>query len=331
MATFSQYFTSIQKKPEPRQITWVCGPEIILVEEVVQRITTQLGPEPWNAATLSVGEDSERSVWAALDQHPLGNSVRLVVVRHADRLQDWDRFIQWIKDRSRNPRTYVVMVSDEESVPRTEVTQQQRRMGEKSQPLPHIAAIGTKGHVVECKSFTTATAKKSVEWVQSKVRIREGVAKHLLTRSNWDLRLVRDLCVKLSVFPGEVTITVVNALMAEQPRDTLVDALMSLDRRTALLAASMTPPSDIGRILGLLDATLDRAGMIHDMQSDHREQSEMARALGPQAFLLGSLLNVSKHYNAKRRTEIRQVLATVDAAYQSGETESLLEVVISQW
>jgi len=331
MATFSVWITGVKKNPEPRQITWVCGPEIVLVEEVVNHVSEFLAPEPWNRVSLVAGEDSERSIWAALDQHPMDTSPRLVVVRHVEKIHEWDRFVQWVKDRSRNPRTYVVMVSSEATVPKTEPTPEERRHGTRPEPLPHIACIGTKGHVVECKPFTSATALRSVEWVRSKAPMRDGIARHLLTRSNWDLRLVRDTCLKLAVFPGEITISVINAMMAEQPRDSFTDALLALDRKTALLAAETIPRDEIGRIIGLLDAKLDKAGMIHDMQSDHRSPGDMAKALGPQAFLLTELIKVSKHYDAKRRLSIRKTLAVADEAYRSGQTTGLLEVVVAFW
>lgn len=321
----------MKKNPEPRQITWLCGPEIVLVEEVVNHVCTFIGPEPWNRADLVAGDDSERAIWAALDQHPLGTSARVVIVRHAELLKDWDRWIQWVKDRSRNPRTYVIMVSAELAVPKTDPTREERRNGAKSEPQPHIACIGTKGHVVECKPFTTATVQRSLEWVKSKVHMRDGVAKHLLERSNWDLRLVRDTCLKLSVFPGEITLAVVNALLAEQPRDTFTDALLALDRKTALLAAASIPTSEIGKVIGLLDSSLDTAGMIHDMQVEHRSPSEMAKALGAQAFLLTPLLRICKHYDAKRRLAIRKVLALADEAYRNGQTVGVLEVIVTFW
>lgn len=331
MASFSQFFTSVKKTPQPRQITWVCGTEHVLVQEVVQYVSGAVNATPWNVVHLTMGVDSERSLWAAMDQHPLGGSPKLVVVNNVERIQKWDRFIEWVKDRNKNPRTFVVLVSNEERVPKTEPTPMERRKGEKPVPLPHIACIGSRGHVVECRPFTTATAPKSLEWVKAKAPMRDHVAKHLLTRANWDLRLVRDTCVKLSAFPGEVTISVVNALMAEQPRDTFPDALLSLDRRTAFLAAKSIPVEEYPRILGLLDAKLDKAGMIHDMQRDHRTSGEMAKELGAMAFLLGDLLKVAKHYDAKRRLAIRRVLAVADEAVRAGHTTGVLELVIALW
>lgn len=322
---------STQKSPAPRQITWVCGNEVVLIEEVVSYVINYVSPEPWNLVTYVVGEDSERDIWSALDLHPMGTSPRVVVVRHVEKIVVWDRFIQWVKDRGKNPRTYLIMVSDEEGVPKTVPTYAERREGIRPQPLPHIAIIGTKGHVVECKQFTTATSLKAVEWVKSKAKMSDMSARFLLTRTNWDLRMVRDACLKASLFPGEITSSVVADLVTEQPGESLADAILALDRKTALLAAQSIDYSEIGKLLGLLDAKLDKAGEVHDMVAAHRTFGEMTKALGPQAFLLPELMKISKHYDTNRRTKIRGVLAIADEAYRSGATVGVMEAVISMW
>lgn len=331
MSTWSQYWTRLRKNPAPRQVTWLCGNEPILIDEVVNHILSVLGPDETGRVSLSAGLIPEKDVWAALDQQPLGPGVRVVIVRHADQLQDWDRFIDWITNRTRNPRTYLVFISDEERVPRVELTPEQKRAHEKPGPAPHIAAIGAKGHVVECRPFTSATAKVSLEWVKSKVPMRDTVAKHLLERANWDLRLVRDTLLKLSVFPGEVTVQVINALMSQRPRDTFTDALLALDKKTALLALEDVRPDDVGRLIGLLDHNLDLAGTIYDMRAEHKSSSDMAKALGPQAFLIKDLMKVSRHYDIRRRAMIRQSLAMADVAYRNGHTTGVLEAVVTQW
>lgn len=331
MASFHQWRKGLKKNPQPRQITWLCGSETVLIDEAVGIIRDYLGPQPWDEISLSAGEDSERVIWAATEQHPLGSTPHVVTIRNAEKLQDWDRFIAWIKDRSYNPRTYLILISNEERVPKTEPTREERRDGVKPQPLPHIAAIGARGHVIECRPFTSATAHYSVEWVRAKVPMRENVARHLMERSDFNLRLVRDLCQKLVVFPGEPTISVINDLLTERPRDSFADALLALDRKTALLALREIPTSDYGRIIGLLDSRLDLASMIHDMQLEHRSPGEIAKAAGPQAFLVKDVAPIAKHYDIKRRQSIRKMLATADSAYRQGQTDSIMEALTLFW
>lgn len=331
MSSFSQWRKSLDKHPEPRQITWVCGNERVLVDDVVESVVERLGPEPWNYVPLVAGEDSERAIWTEASQHPMGGSPRVVVVRNAELLQNWDRFQDWIKYRMLNPRTYLILVSNEERIPHVELTPDQKRRGEHAEVVPYLAAIGTKGHVIECRPYTTATARYSIDWVQSKVKMRDSVAKHLLTRANFDLRLVRDVCRKLAVFPGEITISVINTLLVERPRDSFSDSLLALDKKAALLALRDLHPSEYWRTLGLLDARLDLAGMIHDMQVEHHSLSEITRAAGTQAFLVKDVIPVSKHYDSKRRLAIRKILAIADETYRQGQTLGVMETVVAFW
>lgn len=331
MASFWQWRTATAKEPTPRQITWLCGTEPVLVDEVVATIKKALAPAAWDYVPLVVGEDSEREVWAQINQYPVGSGNRLVVIRNADRLQRLDRLPEFIKARTSNPRTHLVFISNEEKIARTEPTPEEKREGKKGRLVPHLAAIGTKGHVIECRPFTQSTAKYAIAWVQDKVRMREGIAAHLLNRANGDLRLVRDLCAKLALFPEQVSISTVNGMLTEQPRDSFVNALLALDRPTALLALREMTTNDYSRTIGLLDSRLDLAGLVHDMLAKHHPQYEIAAAASSQAFLVPDLMPVAKHYDAKRRHAIRRVLAVADEAMRGGNYEGVMEIIVAFW
>lgn len=123
----------------------------------------------------------------------------------------------------------------------------------------------------------------------------------------------------------------VNELLSEMPRDTFSDALVAIDKKTALLALERLTPSEYSRTLGMLDQRLDLAGMVHDLMLEHKTASEIARAAGNKNFLVPEIMKVAKHYDSKRRLEIRQVLALADETLRSGEHVGVLEVVVSQW
>lgn len=331
MASFHQWRKSLIRHPEPRQITFVCGAEIVLVEEVVAQIKRALDPHPWNYVTLSAGEVSERLIWAELEQHPLDHAARLVVIRNAENLKDIERFQEWVRGRTWNPRTYMLLVSNEERVPKTVVTEEERKKGVRPEVVPHLKSLGTKGYVIECRPFTSTTAPHSISWVQSKVKMSDQVARHLMERSNFELGLVRDICVKLSVFPGTPTISVVNELLTERPRDSFVDALFAQDKRTALLALQEIPESEYGRVIGQIDAQLDLVGMLHDMQNEYKGPGEMARAAGSQAFLIPDLLPSLKYYDSKHRYAIRKLLAIVDSTNRGGVSTGTMEALTALW
>lgn len=332
MSTFSLWWQGFQKKKEVRQVTWLCGTETILIDEIVENIKYELAVDPWNFSLLVAGEDSERTIWTDVHQHPLGiNKNRLVIIRQAQNLKNTDRIIEFMKNRTANAHTYLIFVSAEESAPKIEPTPQERREGGKAVLVPHLAAIYGKGHIIECKPFTQATAKHAIAWVQSKVSLRQGVAGYLLNRADGNLRLVRDTLVKLALFPDEISITTINGMLAEQPRDSFTDALLALDKKTAFHALSVLSEEEYGRVIGQLDSQLDLAGLVHDMQIDHKSASEMAKAVGRRSFLVPEVLKVAKHYDKKRRQSIRDALAVADEAYQQGSKVGVLESIVAAW
>jgi DNA polymerase III delta subunit len=331
VATFSNWWTSIEKKPDARQVTWVCGPEKVLIDEIVSHIKKNINPEPWNFSVLSAGDDSERTIWAEINMYPADNQPRLVIIRNADKLKQTDRIKDFIANRTKNSLTYLIFVSNQDELPRAPQTPEQKRARAKGDIADYIEAFKTKGHTIECKPFTAATARHAVSWVLSKADMREGVASYMLNRSNGNLRLVRDVCEKLAVFPDEITMTTINSMLAERPRDSFIDALLALDKKTALLALQEIPPTEYGRIIGLLDAQLDLAGMIHDMQIDHKTPAEMTRAAGNRNFLVADLIPVAKHYDQKRRLTIRRTLALLDEAYRAGNRIGLMESLVVLW
>lgn len=332
MTLFHRWRLDLSKNAAPKQITWVCGEEPVLVGQVVQQIQTYLGADQWNTVRIDASAGSTRLLRAELYQHPIGSGARLIVVRHAEAIEDWAFFLEWLPKRSHNPKTHVVFVSDEESIPKIEPTPEERRRGAKAHPPEHIDAITRRGKVIECRSFTNATAKYAPAWVQSMMPMREGVAKHLMERANFQVRLARDTCMKLRMAGiEEATVSHVNQLLEQQPRDTFVDALLARDHKTAFQAARTIPADEYGKLIGQLDSRLDLTGLVHDMMIEHSKPGDIARAAGKQAWLVPEIIPVAKHYNSKRRLELRKVLALVDAAYRSGQTKGLLDVIIAFW
>lgn len=320
------------KKPEIRPVTWICGTEQILIDDVLATIRKVVAPAPWNYVPLSVGEDSERDVWAEVFAYPQGpHQSRLVVVRGAERLVEPERMLAFLKRADAHSSTYLVLVSGDPSVPHQPPTEEQRHRGLKGDVVGYLGALSGKGHIVECRPFTQDTVKVAVAWVVAKTGMRESIAAYLLNRANGNMRLVRDVCMKLSVFKIEITLSAVNELLSEQPRDTLVDALVAMDKKGALAALERLPATEFSRTLGLLDYQLDLAGMVHDMTAAHATSYEIARKAGNKNFLVKDLLTVSRHYDPVRRATIRQTLCAADEALRAGIRVGPLEAVIALW
>lgn len=333
MTTFSQWYSSFTKSPKVRPLTWVCGSEKVLVEDIVHTIVQTLSPSPLNYITQAAGDYSERLIWDVADQHPIDPlTPRVVVIRNAEKLKDTSRLLEWVKFRAMNPTAYLVLVSGDDALPRTPKTST-----EPAKFVPWLAELTdafknrSKVHAIECKSFTMRTASTAVQWVESKVKLRPGIAGHLLNRANGDLRVVRDTLLKLAVFPDEITKSVIDQVLEQTPRETFVDALMAVHKQTALDALKNMPESEYARVIGLLDARLDLAGLVHDMKNSMKKNFEIVRAAGDKGFLVPDLLKVSKYYDARRRFVLRSHLAFADEALHSGARVGVLETLVALW
>lgn len=332
MSTFSQWWRTFAKKQEVRPVTWLCGSERALVDDVLQAIRHRLVPAAWNYVPLRAGEDSERDIWSEIFALPVGEGAsRLVVVRGAQHLKQPERIVQFAKrSKDAHPGCFVVLISDEHTVPRLPPTEDQRKRRAKGDVVPWLV-LGTRGHVIECRPFTPDTAEVAVQWVQNKTGARTNVAGYLLNRADGNMHLVRDTCAKLAVFDQEITISAVNDLLSQRPRDSLVNALVAMDKRTALAALDEMPPDEYSRTLGLLDAQLDLAGLVHDMTAQHATLFEIQRAAGTRGFLVKDLVDVARHYSADRRAAIRRTLAVADESLRAGARVGIMESVIALW
>ncbi len=324
MSNFSQWWKSYSAKGEVKQFTWVCGTELPLVDEVVRAVRETVNPDSWDYHPFNASEDAAYDIWAAIHQYPIGVRPRLIVVNQAQLLEPM-RILELVKNRRLAPATYVVFVSADEKIPREE-----NENGTTSRPV-HLRAFTGRGDVVECGPFTQATAKYAVQWVQTLKPMRSGVAAHLLERANGDVRLVRDLCRKLALFPQEPTMVMVNELLKEYPRDTFAGALLALDRKTALIALETLPPEEYANVIGILDANVELAGLVHDMLVSHKPNSEISKAAGSRRFLVPDILPVARHYDPKRRASIRRLLCDADGALRLGERVGVMEAIVTYW
>jgi len=323
LSTFSQWWLSFKKNPVAKQITWVCGSEPVLVDEVVDLLKGAITVDPINLVYLDARDDSPRHIWNELRQYPFGNNAtRLTIVRGAEELPLDENFTQYVKDRSALPRNYVIFISTEDQLRKKEET---RSLAD---ALDYLKG---RGSVIECRPFTVSTAKHAVTWVKEKADLRGRVAEYVLNRATGDLRLVRDTLNKLSVIDGEVSMRLVDEMFEARPDDTFLGALFALDRKTALASLREMPKSEYSRTIGLVDARLDLAGLVHDLMIEQKTSGEIARAAGNKGFLVPDMLPHAKHYDKKRRLRIRKYLATVDGYSEYGVPDGALEGLVAIW
>lgn len=309
---------------EIRRVTWVCGGERVLVEEIVDTIRTTLKPEDMDYLSFYAGETPDKEIWAAANQYPFTNGTNyLVLVRGADRIQDWKPLEGWLENTRYLRFNHLLFVSNESDFPYELVD------GKKAGFKPHIEALAAKrtrlAHLVRCGM---PNEKDAVAWVRSRAPLDEEMAQYLLTRVGGNLGVAANVCSKLAMFTARIGPGAINALCAEAPSDDFVDSLLASKKRQALLAAKAASVSDYRRIIGLLDSRLD---LLTQLNKALRANLKAREIQGISPFLVRQYLSIAKDYNVKRSAQLRRVLAVIDDAVTSGARDGVLEALVALW
>jgi DNA polymerase III delta subunit len=321
MSNYAQWRSSVDKN-EIRRITWVCGDQPVLVEEVVDTIRDQLKATDLDHVSLTAGDDPDRTIWAAANQYPLvPGANRLILVRQAEKVRRWEPLEEWLANSRRLPNSYLVFVSGEPDVPYTMVEG-------KRVPKPWIELMRPpRGHVVRCGMPREADA---IAWTKRRAPLDDEMAKYLLMRAGGNLALVASVCAKLALFdtkgvPGP---RVIDELCREVPADEFVESLLMGRKRDALLATQGMDERDYRRVVATLDHRLDLLSTLNRAVRSGQSQRELGNV---SQFLVRQYWLAAKHYDDRRCLYKRQVLAVVDSALRNGARDAVLEALVALW
>jgi len=304
----------------------VCGLETVLVDEVVSTIEKDFPVSDWNKQKFVVGVTEDIEIWEGLFATAIDGGNMLTVVYEFEDITNKELLSSLLEKKSKTHK--VVLVSRE---PRIE------KVPEKVEDetvflLPmHLREFEKKGKIIECHSFTQSNAKTAVAWIKTKIDAYDGAVVHLLNESNNNLRLVRDVVQKLNWMNEKASIRNVSILLNEEPSESFSDALLALDKKTAMLALNRVDESDYLQLIGQLDSQVELAGKIHDLLVQHKSIPDIMRTLKSQAFLVPQLSKTAKHYSRSRRLLIRNLLAETDRRIRRGSSEGVLESLVVLW
>lgn len=297
---------------EVARATWCGGDEPVLVEELVDRLRRALRPGELDSVSLAAGTVPDRTIWAAAHQYPLQpETPRLVTVRQADQISDWQPLARWLDRKRLNPLTYLLFVSNATVLP--------------AEPA---ALIRRTGHVVECRRPPVA---ELVPWIQSMVALPDTTAHYLAQRSAGALHHVKSVSGKLALFDVAPSAAAIDELCDEAPTEAFADAVMLLQSRIAHSLIPWLPTTEYRRIVGQLDTYL--TVMTHVHNAVHASQSRRDIAMLPDVpyALAEKYLPLVDRYPSSHCRARRQVLATLDAAVAAGAREGVLESLVTLW
>lgn len=293
----------------------MCGPERVLVEEVVDFIrgTLKLGDTEY--AQLSALDTADRDIWGSLNQYPFQQgAVRLVLIRDAEAIKRWDPFLDWIAQRRLMPTTHVLFVSNEADF-------------DEERPV-HRAIVDMSGHMIRCNHLDE---DQSVAWLQAQCSIHTGVAEYLLERVGGDLWKAKQCLWKIGLLTGDPNKEIIDVLAVESVADAFTDALVAGNRRRAITALEELPENDYSKAIGLLDSRIEALEKIHRAIKRGQGPREMSinRVMSP--FLVRLLYPFAKSYDAPTVERRRQLLTLVDGYVREGARVGTMEGLCALW
>lgn len=313
MASFHQWRRLFEQENEIKRLTYLVGPERLLAEEILDAIRKAVNPHDLDYAYMSAASVKDRDIYSQLNQYPLDPlRKRLVVVRECDKIKKWDQLTEWLLSRH-IPQTVAVFIDSRLEVDTT---------------TPHMERVVKSGRLVKCGPLNEEDA---LLYIHAKCEITSSAAKLLWQRTGSNLRLAADVAKKATLFRGTADERVVMMLTELAPADDFLEALLRMDKATALNAIAAVPEDEISRIIGSLDY---RLGLLHHMHSAmQRNQSirELVSSTRISPFLVKQMLPYVKYYDRSKIRSCVDVLAFADTNFQNGARIGLLETVTATW
>lgn len=287
---------------------WVCGPERVLVEQVVAGT---------RAAAVAAGESYERrwageltdeQLWLACRPLPTAPATRrLFVIRDAERIRHFDVGLL----RLRSSATRLLLVSGEAE-------------------LSECPGAVLAGLAVCCDR---PRAPQLLAWAarRSGGALDAGTAAHLLDRVGGRLEEAADVADKLALFVGPANHRVIEALCEPAPVRSFADALVDGQPAAALLAAGELGPGDYPAVVGELAAALDALAVLGPVVRAGTAAKDLSRATDLGWRLVRRLVPLAPAYLPDTIARRRELLAVIDRAVTRGAGEGLAEALVALW
>ncbi len=279
----------------------------------------RLHPSELDYVTLYAGQNAETDIWAQANQYPLQpGAARLILIRDAEQLSQWDKLTGWLRHVRHLPNVYLVFVSNESDLASTGT-------GKNKALKAHLAALrAPRGSLVRC---TSPSEDDAVAWVRRRCGgLDDPTARYLLTRTGGNLAEAAHTCAKLNLFSGPVSKMSIDALSNERPSVDFADHLIALDRRKALLA--IPEASEYTKTIALLDSRLDLLRTLHRVQLAGRSWRD---TMGVNPYLARRYLPFARSYDPAACASRRRLLAVLDDAVRGGARTAVFEALVALW
>jgi DNA polymerase III delta subunit len=302
------------------KVTYVCGDQSALIELVIKDIKEILAVPATDYINLDAGQ--HQSVWEQASLYPLDpSSNRLIVVRNAEKIEDWSSLAAWLANSKINPNNHLLFVSNQADAPVL------WSKGKKTGYQDYIELIRTKGKFIRC---SMPNDEDLVSWAQT-YRLTKSVAEHLVERTSGDTALMLNVLRKVHIWNSSPNTKVIDLLCEEQALDSFADYLILRDKKTAYIALQTMSDDDRAKIVSRLDYRLDMLTEIGKYVRKRMYAGDIAATTGIKVYLIKRFAPVVKDYDERKIRYCRQVLALVDGAVNDGVKIGAYEALITLW
>jgi hypothetical protein len=311
MATYLQW----SRKRILRKVTWVCGPEAVLVREVVA--ACREGAPPDQCTAVFVGDGPEHEVWDVLlsDPPPSG---RRTVVYGAEKLSDAGVMALLAADGA--DTAYTVFVSAEPDFTR-----------EDGALAPHLAALQASraGQLIRCcepSKVEDRVALTASWWPGATL----SFAADVLTRCG-SLERAYLACEQARLAGLQPVRAMAAVVCRAEPGGEFASLLMSGDKQAAMAAAGQVSLAAFGMVIGLLAAWLTAAEQIGEGVRHGLRPREAASRERVDHFTASRVIPYAGAYGADRIRRCRRTLAGIETAWRFGIRAGLAEALVAAW
>lgn len=306
------------KKGAVSKVTYICGDQPVLRELVLQDIKDILQVPITEYLSVEVTD----SFWELASQYSLdANANRMIVVRAADKIEDWSGLETWLAFSRSNPNNYLVFISTQADAPSVYAK------GKRVQYVEHIEVIRTKGKFIKCSQ---PNDEDLISWSQS-YGLTDNVASYLVERTSGDTALMFNVLQKVHIWNGSPNIRVIDLLCNEQALDSFADYLILRQKPTAYLALQSMSQADKDKIISRLDYRLDMLMEIARLARKRMYAGDIAASTGIKVYLVKRFLPIAKDYDEQKIKYCRQILSLVDGALRDGAKTGVWETLITLW
>ena len=312
------------EKARVRRLYWIYGEEVVLRNVAVAQIREMWGASDFNTTHMSAAENPESEIWATLNQHPIDSGQRrLLIVTEAQRLEQTDRLVAWLKDSQtvRSASATAVFVSSDPEWEESEF----RDILVKSSSAVWVRCALPKDEEERLRR----TQEILMGWGDIS-RVSAGVLAH---RVNFDLIEARAVMEKIALFPGaEATPQIVEMLAPRKVEEDIIWSIIGQQRRKAIEAVVEGSGSySLSAIIGTLTTHVEMLGRINAVLAASPTAKDAANKIGGREQYVRKLYPYARLYPRREVIRRTHLLHRLDTAIHRGAREGVLESLIALW